>query len=127
MRNIVFGFFSVIALPILVVLGIAAISGVLTKGIETATGGDAVNGFTLAELQEFELTAVGGRDTQFYPGATVVRSYTIDSSIVSFGGDIEAVSGHLAVAPAEYRDVVDYYTGHPRCRRMASDPTRPRR
>lgn len=109
MKNIIFGFFAIILFPVVIVLAIAGLSGVISKGVTSAAHADSVHGFTLDELKAYELQAVGGEDTQFYPLSTRLVSFDRNASTLAFGRDIEPESGHVVLASAEYRDVIRYY------------------
>ena len=111
MREIIFGFFGIILLPIVVVVALAGVSGVLGKAVVSVADAESVNGFTLAELKEFELEAVGGTDTQFFPLSVVIGSFDRAATTLAIGRDIKPESGHVAYAPAPYAEIVEYYGG----------------
>lgn len=109
MRNIILGFIAILLFPVVIVMAIAGISGILVKGVTSTAQAESVNGFTLGELKDFELKAVGGSDTQFYPLSKVLSSFDRQASTLALGRDIEPESGHVVLAPADYIDVVSYY------------------
>ncbi len=111
MKEIIFGFFGIILLPVLVVLALAGFSGILSKAVVSVADAESVNGFTLDELKELELEAVGGTDTQFFPLSVVIGSFDRPASTIAIGRDIEPESGHLAYAPAPFADIIQYYDG----------------
>jgi hypothetical protein len=109
MKNILLGFIAILLFPVVVVVAIAGLSGILVKGVASAAEAESVNGFTLGELKDFELKAVGGSDTQFYPLSKVLSSFDRQASTLALGRDIEPQSGHVVLAPADYVDVIAYY------------------
>lgn len=111
LREIIFGFFGIILLPIVVVVALAGLSGVLGKAVVSVADAESVNGFTLAELKDFELEALGGTDTQFFPLSVVVGSFDRAATTLAIGRDIKPESGHVAYAPAPYGEIVEYYSG----------------
>ena len=109
MRNIILGFFAILLFPVLIVVSIAGLSGIISRGITAGVSAESVNGFTLEELKDFELAAVGGEDTQFYPLSTVLSSFDRRASTLAFGRDVEPESGHVVLAPADNVDISAYY------------------
>lgn len=109
MRNVILGFIAILLFPVVIVLAIAGLSGIVARGATAAVSDESVNGFTLAELKAFEMQAVGGEDTQFYPLSTVLGSFDRRASTLAFGRDVEPESGHVVLANADYADIVSYY------------------
>ncbi len=109
MRNVILGFIAILLFPVVIVVAIAGLSGIIARGASSAVSAESVNGFTLEELKEFELEAVGGPDTQFYPLSTVLSSFDRRASTLAFGRDVEPESGHVVLAPADYPDIIAYY------------------
>ena len=104
MRNVILGFIAILLFPVVIVVTIAGLSGIIARGASSAVSAESVNGFTLAELKAFEMAAVGGPDTQFYPLSTVLSSFDRRASTLAFGRAVEPESGQVVLAPADYPD-----------------------
>lgn len=107
MRNIVFGFFAIIMMPVLVVVALAGISGVLTRGA-TAVADSRVNGYSLNDLRDLERATLGN-EARYFPLSEVISSFDREASTLSVGRDVEPLLGHVVLANARYEEVVGYY------------------
>ncbi len=103
MRQVVFGLFALVALPVVVVIALGVLTGVLTGGTTAAVDAGMVNGWSLEQLRELP------EDDLVYPDGTTVERLTRVGSTLALGGDVAPLTGRRVLVSVDYDDVVDWH------------------
>ncbi|MDH3306710.1 MAG: hypothetical protein OEO77_04220 [Acidimicrobiia bacterium] len=103
MRDLIFGLIALVALPVVMVVALGAATGVLTGGVDAATGADSVNGYTLDALRDLP------EDELVYPDSTTVVRVSRTASALALGGEVPALTGRRILATATFDEILAWH------------------